>query len=271
MGRPRKITEKELIEILENYIADTPYLTSLKYSDIVKYAQNNMGYKDINYQDFSRNKKIKDIVKVYKQQKDMTAYMKQNEDRLEKLSFDVDALVDKYKNDSKQLKVILKVFKDGYNRAFDKLSEHSKNDIKNMNIIKEQEKEIKKLKEKNTKLRADLNAQTQNNKNSFKIERLKWMYILLKDMTTNNKYYIETEEEIIDILKNFGYESNDIADVQKIIDNEFSDKKDETVPPSLGEENIKTDKHLETNIHSENVESINNRNKKKLQVPNFMK
>lgn len=221
MARPRKISEEQLIEIIKGYMEDTPYIVSLKFSNLTKYAKEELGYENITYQDFSRNKKVQEMVNVYNDQKNINHYIRNNSDKLEKLNLNVDALVDKYSNDLRQLKVILKVFKDGYDRAFLELIKYGDSDKKNRETIKQQEEAIKELTEKNRELRGKLKSKTNDNQKSFRTEKLKWIYLSLNDMINQKNFYIEEREEIIDILKNFGYTDNDIADVENIIKDEF--------------------------------------------------
>jgi len=256
MARPRKLSDEELLEIVEKYIIEKPYIVRLKYTDLAKYSQEELKIEKITYQDFSRNKKVQQAVELYKKQKDMTTYIKVNSDKLEKLDFNVDNLVEKYKNDLKQLKVILKVFKEGYDKAFDALIKYDYSDKKNRNIIKEQDKAIKELKEKNKELRAKLNKTIETRKENKDTERLKWMYLLVKDMINKKKCRIETNEDIIEILKNFGYLKDDIANVENILNNELKNLEDKI--------------HLEENktLLEEKVIPIN---ENKLKLPDFMK
>lgn len=255
MARPRKLSDEELLKIVEKYIIEKPYIVSLKYTDLAKYSQEELGIENITYQDFSRNKKIKEAVDIYKKQKDMTMYIKLNSDKLEKLDFNVENIVEKYKNDPKQLKVILKVFKEGYDRAFDTIIEYDSCDKKNRDIIKEQEKAIKELKEKNKELRSELNKKAEVSKENKATEKLKWIYLLLNDMINQKNFRVETKDDIIEILKNFGYSKSDTANIEDILKSEFNDKEDV----------------ISSEIYDqEKVISIT-KNKNKLELPNFMK
>ncbi|MCI1585687.1 MAG: hypothetical protein LKH84_20735, partial [Clostridium beijerinckii] len=71
MARPRKLSEEELFNIIERYLIDNPYIVSLKFSELASYSQE-LGYNDVTYQDFSRNKEIKKFVDEFKKQKKMT-------------------------------------------------------------------------------------------------------------------------------------------------------------------------------------------------------
>ena len=201
MARPRKLSDEELLKIVEKYIIEKPYIVSLKYTDLAKYSQEELGIENITYQDFSRNKKIKEAVEIYKKQKDMTMYIKLNSDKLEKLNFNVENIVEKYKNDPRQLKVILKVFKDGYDRAFDAIIEYDNCNKKNRDLIKEQEKAIKELKEKNKELRNELNKKVEVSKENKVTEAVE-IYKKQKDMTM----YIKLNSDKLEKL-NFNVEN----------------------------------------------------------------
>ena len=267
MARPRKISESQLLDIINKYIQNHPYVSTLKYSDLVRYAKSELGYKDITYQDFSRNNKAKEFVEIHKQRKDMTTYIKLNKDKLERFNFDVDTLVGKYENNPKQLKAVLKVFKEAYDKSFDLLSNFTESDSKNLNIIKEQEKFIEDLKKENKDLRNEINIQKEANSGSYRMEKLKWMYLLLKDMITQNNYYIETEGEIVDILKNFGYTSNDIVDVKKIIEDDFSQEKTNNTSNSHKIEEDSCSAKDDIDNTDDNVTPLR---KTQLKLPNFM-
>lgn len=273
MARPRKVSDEQLQEIFTKYITDTPYITAIKYADLAKFANEELRYTDITYQDFSRNKTMKEIVATYNEQNRLSTYIRKNNDKVVKLEFNVDALVDKYKNDPKQLKVVLRAYKNGYDRGFEELTNYAKTDKENQEIIKQQERAIKDLNQKNKELRAQLKEQKEKNKNNYKIERIKWMYLLLKDMINQNNCYIESEEEAIDILKNFGYESSDTLDVESIIKSEFETKDvDEIAEEDMYavEEENEIEEKTAVIKQQDNVVRID-KNKQKLQLPNFMK
>lgn len=221
MARPRKIAEDELLNICVQYKVDTPYVLCMKYKDLVEYAKTKFGCKNITYQDFSRNKAIRQFVDLYNQQKDMTSFVKLNKDKMQKFNFNVDTLVDKYSNDPKQFKAVLKLIKDSYDKAYDALAEAMKSDSNKANDIKQQEKVIKDLKVKNKELREEISKQKKANSESYRIKKLKYMYLLLTDMLAQNKCYINTEEQVLDILKNFGYSNDDIIDIERLINEEL--------------------------------------------------
>lgn len=272
MARPRKVSDEQLQEILTKYITDTPYITAIKYADLAKFANEELGCTDVTYQDFSRHKAMKEIIATYNEQNRLSTYIRKNNDKVVKLEFNVDALVDKYKNNPKQLKVVLRAYKNGYDRGFEELANYAKTDKENQEIIKQQEQVIKDLNQKNKELRVQLKEEKEKNKNSHKVDRIKWMYLLLKDMINQNNCYIESEEEVVDILKNFGYKSSDTLDVESIIKSEFDIKDvDEIVEKNIHavEEKIITKEKSVAINQQDNIIQINN--KQKLELPDFMK
>ncbi|NSB15665.1 hypothetical protein [Clostridium beijerinckii] len=260
MARPRKLSEEELFNIIERYLIDNPYIVSLKFSELASYSQE-LGYNDVTYQDFSRNKEIKKFVDEFKKQKKMTMYSKLNNDKLEKLEFNVDDVVDKNIKDKKQLKVILKVFKMGYDKAFDKLLEIGK-DIKELkNKIIEQNNVIEELKEKNKLLRMQMKENEERYSRNKKKEKEKWIYLTIKDLINETNFSIKSEEQIINIMKNLGYDiKDDIIDMDNIINNEFKNI----------EYKENENKEIAIKDNAEKVISLHKKDKK-LDIPDFMK
>lgn len=260
MARPRKLSEEELFNIIERYLIDNPYIVSLKFSELASYSQE-LGYNDVTYQDFSRNKEIKKFVDEFKKQKKMTMYSKLNNDKLEKLEFNVDDVVDKNIKDKKQLKVILKVFKMGYDKAFYKLQEISNNIKELKNKIIEQNNVIEELKEKNKLLRMQMKENEKRYSRNKKKEKEKWIYLTIKDLINETNFSIKSEEQIINIMKNLGYDiKDDIIDMDNIINNEFNNI----------EYKENENKEIAIKDNAEKVISLHKKDKK-LDIPDFMK
>lgn len=271
MARPRKYSDEVLLEIIRKYMKDTPYLTDLKYSDLVKYAKDKLGYESIAYQDFSRNSTVKEFVEIQKERKKMSNYIKnhKNNGTYEKYNFNVDQVVDKYINNPRQLKAVLKLFKESYDNSFEMLTEQHEAIKESANTISEQKKAIEELKEKNKQLREEKKSLNEYNSTNYNFQKLKYMYLLLNDMVTQSNFYIETEDEIMDILKNFGYKSNDILDIEAVIKEDFPLEK-VTVKPNTNEskaDDINNKEDDEDNSES-NVVPFN---ATKVNLPKFMK
>lgn len=268
MARPRKYSDEVLLEIIREYMKNTRYLTTLKYSDIVKYAQDELGYKDITYQDFSRNNTAKEFIELQKERKKLSPYIKNQKDgetyEYEKLSFNVDQLVDKYIHNPKQLKAVLKLFKESYDGSFNMVINRDESIKESANIIAEQKKAIEDLKEKNKQLREEIKDLKEYNSTNYRFQKLKYMYLLLNDMVDKSNFYIETENEIMDILKNFGYKSNDILDIETVIK---EDLPLETVTVKAKQSEVKVE---DTNDKEDSQDNVVSFNAPKVNLPKFM-
>lgn len=240
MVRPRKLQTEELLEVIHKYLTETPYLKKLAYSDLSGFA-NKLGYSNITYQDFSRNTKIQEFVYKYNEQKKLSDSYKINSKNLIKLDFNVDRVVDKNINDSRQLKAILKIYKDGYDKAFDSIIE-VKNENKELkseneelkNLLIEKDRYIKEIKKKSNANLADKDAEIKSLKARLKAlsesEKIKRedratqdMCELLKYVINEFKIPLKDKEDLVNLIKNFGYRdnSNDI-NKEKIINEEFN-------------------------------------------------
>ena len=150
----------------------------------------------------------------------MLLYKASNSDKIEKLSFSVDEIVEKNIKNKKQLILILKVIKEGYDRAFEKLKENIQT-IKDLKLeIDKQEDNIEKLRNKNKKLKEEINNLKEKQKENKEKEKAKWMYLAIKDMLENSTIKIDSEDQILDILNNFGKINNDIINKDEIMQNE---------------------------------------------------
>lgn len=252
MARPRKYTTDTLLTIIERYLSDNEYITKLTYANLTEYAKG-IGYEKIDWQDFGRNKEIKKFVEEYNKQKKLTMYSKLNSDKLAKLDFNVEDIVDKNIKDTRQLKAILKVFKEGYDKAFNKIIENEEI-IKECKVkIEEQLEVINQLKEKNKSLRLEIKEIRETNKSDKNIEKERYIYSLLKYIIDTKNVPINDEEDILNILKNLiNLNTSDVMDEKEILEKEF-----------------KIENEIEQNTkEEENIISIN---KNKLNLPDFMK
>jgi len=261
MARPRKVQLEKLHEIIEKYLIENQYITTLKYSDLAKYGEE-LGYGGITYQDFCRNKNVKAFVDEYNKQKKMTMYSKLNSDKLEKLNFNVDNVVDKNIKDKNQLKIILKVFKNGYDRSFDCLVENDKIIKECQNKIKEQDKAIKELKEKDRLLRKKINENEELYHTSRDKEKEKWIYLTIKYLMEESNMSIKNEKYIIEILKNLGYyKKEDIINEKDIINSKFKNN----------EGNIEFENEIDSEENNEKEVISIKKKEHRLKVPDFMK
>ncbi|EJT6170773.1 hypothetical protein QTI99_06510 [Clostridium perfringens] len=214
MARPRKYSTDSLLLIVKDYLVENEYITKLTYADLEKYSKR-IGYKDINWQDFGRNFEVKSFVKEYNKQKKITMYTKLNYEKLTKLNFDVETIVEKNIKDKRQLKAILKIFKEGYDRAFEKIINNDEIITEYKMKIEEQNKTINKLNKQNKELKNKLKEFESCNKLNRNIERDKYMYSLLKYIIDNKNIPINTSEDVLNLLKNIVSDKN--SDVENSI------------------------------------------------------
>jgi hypothetical protein len=129
------------------------------------------------------------------------------------------------------------------------------------NKIKEQEKAIKDLKEKNTLIRKKLAVSEELYHSNRNNEKEKWIFLTIQYLMKESNIAIKSEEQIIEILKNIGYAKNEeVVNEKDIIKNEFKNT-DEGLKP---ENNIDLEK-----VNEGNVIPINKGHK--LKIPDFMK
>lgn len=258
MARPRKLTDENLMEVLEKYISETPYITTLKYTDLAKFANEN-GYENVTHQDFCRNKLVKSFVSEYKKQNKLTTYSNLKLDKINKLSFNVEDIVQKYDRDKKQLINIFKVFQSNYYRAFDKIEELSNELNSAKKKLKEQEKSIKSLQEQKLALRKEVNDIKDKYRTYKKEEKIRYIYATIKDLIAESNLTIKSEEDIIDLLKNYGVnrvKGEDLVDEDSVLK--------ELTLTQLDEKNSINYTKEEKNISLNDV-------KMKLEIPDFLK
>lgn len=258
MARPRKLTDEDLMHILEKYLNESPYITTLKYTDLSKFANDN-GYENVTHQDFCRNKLIKSFVSEFKKQNSLTTYSNLKLDKVNKLTFNVEDIVDKYYRDKKQLINILKVFQSNYYRAFDKIEELSEELSRIKERVKEQEENIKRLKEQKIELRKDL----EEIKDKYRIykeeDKNRYIYCTIKDLIAESNLIIKSEDDVIDIIKNYGLNITrgiDLVDEESLLKEFAFTNKDK--------ENLSNNCEQKKNISFENI-------KMKLETPDFLK
>ncbi|WP_286910845.1 hypothetical protein [Clostridium sp. UBA1652] len=255
MARPRKLKDQDLVEILEKYMSETPYITTLKYTDLARFANEN-GYENVTHQDFCRNKLVKNFVSEFKKQNKLTTYSNLKLDKINKLTFNVEDIVEKYDRDKKQLINIFKVFQSNYYRAFDKMEELSKELSSAKEKLKEQEKSIKLLKEQKLKLRKEMDDIEDKYRTYKKEDKNRYIHATIKDLIAESNITIKSEEDIIDLLKNFGIKGEDLVDEDSTLKKLSSTKVD------YGKIN-KSSKE-EKNISFKDI-------KTKLDIPDFLK
>ena len=262
MARKRKYSDEVLISILKMYIKENPYTPKLKFTSLASYA-NDIGYSDIIYQDFFRNKKLNEIIKEYNSRRSMDSLSDIDSDNLVHHDFSVEAIVEKNYKDKKQLKAVLKIYKVAYDNIF-KRAEHLENELeKRDSYIKETEKMLLEQQEKIKKLKSDINELKAKNHEIKLNKKNESILSLIKYIVDTKNIVITDESDVAEIIKNF---------------NDRTDIKNDTVTNSEVLKEATIEKQLNNNTYITNINAdesakvISFENKKtKLKMPDFMK
>lgn len=247
MARPKKITTEKLIEIIDQYVEDKVYIRKLKYSDLVKYA-NEIGYTELMFQDFSRNTEIKEYVENFNKVRTTPGIDCSSDCRVYN-HFDVETHFDTFRGRERQLIPYLKMVQQSYKETYDRQEQlydelqklHQENKML-LSVIQDKELEIlkqrKKYKELNrnyNNLKSKIKEANMGTINEYKYKCAKYFVEeigykgkidieeLLKNFESDNNYNsdILTKEELIeqlnsDTIANETDEESDIVeDVKK--------------------------------------------------------
>lgn len=126
-GRKRKYTTEVLESIVDEYFNKTAVFGQVSATDIANFAINELGYKDIRYFHFTRNKEIKELISEVN-----NLYQEGNiENNNVLIEFNPDKFMKTYENDKKTQIIVLRHFADRYNELNHKVLEleHLKNQI----------------------------------------------------------------------------------------------------------------------------------------------
>lgn len=213
MAKPKKISTDELIQIIENYISSHPYVGKLKYSDLVIFSKD-IGYTNLIYQDFSRNSEIKQIINEFNEKNTLlNANKLSSTDDFKKITLNIDTIVETYSNDKKTQKALLNIFKDSYNKAFEKIQSL---EISNKELIEKlstSNKTLNDLHEENKKLKAELKSNKEAEKEKKKITQEKRIMSLIEYLIGKNCAQPLSKEDIIEVMKNIYYPSTSASDL----------------------------------------------------------
>lgn len=208
MARQKKMTDDMLLNIIKDYLDNNTHVTKIKYSDLVKHSDK-MGYENVIYHDFTRNKKVKEFVDIFNEKHDISNYFKTENDDLKKVTFNVDSLVDKNSKDANKLKVLLKVYKKNYDNAFLKIDNLEAEKRTLAEKVKEQEEIIKKLKDDNKKLKNEIKvAKSDDIKESELIDK-QFVINGIQYLLEKGNVKITDKNDLTDVLKNLGYVAED--------------------------------------------------------------
>ena len=147
----KKYTEEVVLEVAKNYIRQAKYIKKITYADLTRYAIS-LGYLDMKETDFRRKKSVKEIVEAFNNGR-TNSNIQIADDEIKYFKLDVDNLVEKHFNNKGMLKKLLKIFKEGYDKAFNELKRLNNELISKDEKIKELENTCSKLNSKNIDLR----------------------------------------------------------------------------------------------------------------------
>ncbi|WP_105176925.1 hypothetical protein [Clostridium cagae] len=234
VGRKRKFSTEQLINVIKDYIETEDYITKLTYVALAKFAKETYGYSNIAYNDFMRNSEIKKVIKEFNEKRKIISDIKtSNTEKLTFVSFEVDEFVDRYKNNSKLQRVILHKFNDNYKRAFNQVRKSNEE-------VKKLEEEIKKINKIVNDL-SQINIKLKKENNELKLNKS----IIKKQEKVNRKIAMYTEllnkgliiplegDELINFINSsVGEKINDLVKLEK-----FKLNKNEEIKEKLKQSN----------------------------------
>lgn len=216
-GRNPKYSTEMLQLILDEFFSKKAVFGQVTATEIAKFAVNELGYKDIKYFHFTRNKEIKALLT-----KTNDLFQKSGVNNLDiVIQFNPEKFIETYENNKKMQITVLRYFADRYNGLNQSLID--------LNHLKNQyEIELKMLKDENSRLKTKnktlkneiLKIKDINKKlNKFKIfnDEIK-MREYLKE---NNLFNGFDEENLMIILEKCGFKTSEITeeDIVDIIEN----------------------------------------------------
>lgn len=216
-GRGRKYTTEQLMNIIDKFIESKEFIVKLKYTELEEFAKTSLGFEDVSYQDFRRNKEVKEAIDEFNNANTKANIKGSLPTTTKMVKFHVDSFVEKYSNKPDTQKVILNMFNQRYEESFVELAKKN-NEIENYkNKILELESQIADLKSKNvglsvsnrelTKINARLNKQLEFNLN---IE-------LYEDLLERKIVSPMDAENIKILLKNAGLiKDSEMVDIEEI-------------------------------------------------------
>lgn len=216
MGKARKISTDELIQIIQRYVSSNPYVGKLKYSDLVSYSKK-IGYSNLIYQDFSRNLEIKQLINEFNEKNTLLNANKiDSTNGFKKITLNVDTIVETYANDKKTQKALLNIFKDSYGKAFDRIQFIEEEN----NKLKEEISSLRKSLNDSIALNKSLKSQLKSSKDDSKEKRKINQEIRIMNLV---EYLINRDcvsklgkNDIVEIMKNIYYPTTSTSDLLDI-------------------------------------------------------
>lgn len=164
MSKPAKYSTEELIDIIISYQKSAARRNKkLIFSDIAKYAKEELKYKDIRYYHFSRNKEINDMVNKYNEEIEKKSIVFIGEENTF-LSLNIEEFVKMNIGNEKKLRLNMSLIQESFENLYNakiKLDEQNKI-LKNE--LDEKSENILKYKEKSKKLKEEVDILKEQNK-----------------------------------------------------------------------------------------------------------
>lgn len=222
MGKEKKFTTEELFDIIQQFFNANQHLgQKMNFSNLAKFAQDELKIHGLEYYHFSRNKEVSAKVKEYNKRLKEDILQYQNDDHYF-ASIDIKEFIKANKDNTKRLEFFLlnmqDSFKNLYNRTTDISTElmAAKEEIQR---LKEQNKDYKQknvvLNKENVERRKEIQAY----KEALNIKEEKQ---LINALNTTDLYVIESENE--DAFKDIPKDTikdlneNNGKDLEKLID-----------------------------------------------------
>lgn len=219
-GRKRRFTTKMLNSIVDTYFEKKEVFGQVTATQIAKYAEEELGYKGIIYQHFTRDKVVKKYIDDINEN-----YIVKNIDKGNTyINFNADKFIESYKNNEKGMKIILSRFADRHNELNDKLREleHKENNNKiEMDSILLKNKE---LNAKNTKLQSENNRLKLDNIQLKKFKKFYNEIIMRENLKQNNLFEVINDENLMIILNkcNMLYKEDNEINKEESKDNDIT-------------------------------------------------
>lgn len=217
VGRERKYTTEKLMSIIDKFIESKEFIVKLKYTELEAFAKTILGFENISYQDFRRNKEVKAAIDEFNNANTKVNIKGITPTTSKMVKFHVDSFVEKYTNKPDMQKVILNMFNQRYEDAFMELSKKNKEIEDYKSKVLELESQIKDLKSKNTELSVSNRRLTATNARLNKELEFNLNVDLYEDLISRKIVSPMDSENIQILLKNAGLiKGSEMVDVEEI-------------------------------------------------------
>lgn len=149
VGRKKKFETSKLLEICDSYFKNNSVHGQINATLIAKYATEVLGFENIDYYHFTRDKDVKKLIDDYNNYNvNLVKY-----DQTTFISLNPDTFMERFKSEPKIAKILLRQFSDRYQSLNQTTIELEKKCLVYENKLSKIEYEIKKLKSENHELR----------------------------------------------------------------------------------------------------------------------